>query len=61
MYEPTWRSIGVVILPLVDMRFVMKGRANTNAPPPAPPRRLPAPDFLALANGDQEEEPPPAA
>lgn len=61
MCEPTWRSIGVVLMPLVDMRFVMKGRANDNAAPPQAPRRLPVPEFLALANGDQEEEPPPAA
>lgn len=61
MCEPTWRSIGVVLMPLVDMRFVMKARANTNAPPPGPPRRLAAPEFLALVDGTDGEEPPPAA
>jgi hypothetical protein len=60
MCEPTWRSIGVVLVPLVDMRFVMKARANENAPPPAP-RRLAPPDFLVLVDASQEEEPPPAA
>ncbi|MDR5654487.1 hypothetical protein [Ruixingdingia sedimenti] len=48
-------------MPIVDIRYVRKARANENAPPPGPPRRLPAPEFLALANGDPEEEPPPAA
>lgn len=61
MCEPTWRSIGVVLMPMVDMRFVAKARANTNAPPPAKPRRLPAPEFLALVDCGQDEEPPPAA
>lgn len=61
MCEPTWRSIGIIILPMVDMRFVAKARANTNAPLPGPPRRLPPPDFLALVDGGQDEEPPPAA
>ncbi len=61
MCEPSWRSIGVVLMPLVDIRYVRKAKANENVPPPGPPRRLPAPDFLALVDGHHEEEPPPAA
>lgn len=61
MCEPTWRSIGIIILPMVDMRFIAKARANTNAPPPGHPRRLPVPEFLELVGSGQDEEPPPAA
>lgn len=58
MCEDSWRSVGVVLMPIVDIRYVRKARANENAPPP---RRLPPPDFLALVDASQDEEPPPAA
>mgnify|MGYP000868112194 CR=1 FL=1 len=60
MSKPSWRSVGVVLMPLVDIRYVRKARANENVPPPGPPRRLAPLEFLALVDGSQEEEPPPA-
>lgn len=29
----TWRAIGIVMLPMVNMRLVVKACANENAPP----------------------------
>lgn len=53
-----WRPIGVFVMPLVDMRLVMKGRANANEPPPT---RLEPDAFLALVEESGPDDDPPAA
>ncbi|MFC3088491.1 hypothetical protein [Tabrizicola soli] len=54
----TWRPIGVFVMPLVDMRFVIKGRANANEPPLT---RMEPAAFLALVEESGPDDDPPAA
>lgn len=43
----TWRHIRVFIMPVCDMRFVAKARANENAPP-HPYNTMRPRDFLEM-------------
>lgn len=66
----TWRPIGAFVMPIVDMRFVLKGRiANANQPP-HPHATMRPRDFLELMDPGRhypdldmpsENEPDPAA
>lgn len=53
-----WRPIGVFIMPIVDIRYVRKARANADEPPPT---RLEPAAFLALVEESSPDDDPPAA